>query len=90
MPDPLVVVFTTAGRGPAGIIQEMLIAAGIPATTSQEGAGAAYGFTVGPLGTVEILVPAPYEADARRLLEAMERGELNGDGGGTSPPSPPP
>jgi hypothetical protein len=79
MPDELVAVYTTAGRGPAIIIQEMLIAAGIPATTSQEGAGAAYGFTVGPLGMVEVLVPASHEADARRLLEAMERGELDGD-----------
>jgi hypothetical protein len=78
MPDQLVVVYTTAGRGPAGIIQEMLISSGIPATTSQEGAGAAYGLTVGPLGMVDILVPEPYAADARRLLEAMERGELNG------------
>jgi hypothetical protein len=78
MPDELVVVYTTAGRGPAGIIQEMLIAAGIPATTSQEGAGAAYGFTVGPMGMVDILVPAPYAADAQRLLDEMERGELSG------------
>jgi hypothetical protein len=78
MPDELVVVYTTAGRGPAGIIQEMLIAAGIPATTSQEGAGAAYGFTVGPMGMVDILVPAPYAADAQQLLDEMERGELSG------------
>jgi hypothetical protein len=85
MPDELVVVYTTAGRGPAGIIEEMLSAAGIPATTSQEGAGAAYGLTVGPLGMVEILVPAPYAAEARRLLEAMERGDLSGEGGETGP-----
>jgi hypothetical protein len=77
----LVVVFTTAGSGQAAIIRTMIEAAGIPVTTSQEGAGAVYGLTVGPLGMVDILVPENYAADAEALLAAMERGELaNGAG----------
>jgi hypothetical protein len=84
MSDRLVVVYTTAGPGPAGIIRDMLEAAGIPATTSQEGAGAAYGLTVGTLGQVEILVPEEHAVEATRLLEAMERGELGGDGAGAA------
>jgi Putative prokaryotic signal transducing protein len=72
-----VVVYTTSGPGQAAIVKNALTAAGIPAATSQEGAGAAYGLTVGPLGRVDILVPAQYAAEAEALLAAMRRGELD-------------
>ena len=81
-----VVVFTTNGGGQAAIIQELLIAAGIPAQTSQEGAGAAYGFTVGPLGMVDIIVPEAYAAAAEQLLAAMQRGDLEDGEGPAAPP----
>jgi hypothetical protein len=81
MAHKFVVVFTTAGGGQAAIIQTMLQAAGIPAQTSQEGAGAAYGLTVGPLGLVDILVPDTHAEAAQRLLAAMQRGDLEGDPG---------
>ena len=55
------------------------MAAGIPAETSREGAGAAYGFTVGPLGMVDILVPEEHAAQAENLLDAMRRGDLTDD-----------
>lgn len=84
MTNKLVVVYATAGSGHAAIIQTMLEAAGIPVQTSQEGAGAAYGFTVGPLGRVEILVPEPYAAQAADLLAAMERGDLEDGAAGAS------
>ena len=74
-----VVVYTTAGPGQAEIIKGTLVAAGIPAVTSREGAGAAYGFTVGPLGMVDILVPEEHSAQAEDLLEAMLRGDLADD-----------
>ncbi len=74
--NKLVVVFTTTGGGQAAIVQDLLTSAGIPAQTSQEGAGAAYGFTVGPLGLVDILVPEARAAEAEALLAAMQRGDL--------------
>ncbi|MCC7359468.1 MAG: DUF2007 domain-containing protein [Anaerolineales bacterium] len=83
MTNQLVVVFTTNGGGQAAIIQELLASAGIPAQTSQEGAGAVYGLTVGPLGQVDILVPERYAAAAEQLLAAMQRGDLE-EGAGPS------
>jgi hypothetical protein len=79
MSKRLVVVYTAAGPGLADIVRSALLAAGIPAETSREGAGAAYGFTVGPLGMVDILVPEEHAARADELLAAMRRGDLADD-----------
>jgi hypothetical protein len=68
----LVVVFTSAGPGFADIIKGTLEAAGIPATTSREGAGAAYGFTVGTMGLVDVLVTADRAEEAKAILAALE------------------
>lgn len=77
MTHPLVVVYTAAGQTDAHIIKGMLEAAGIPAVISQE--GAAYGFTVGMLGMVEVLVTGTDAAEAEALIAAMQRGELEDD-----------
>ncbi len=77
MSQQWVVVYTAAGPGLADIIRGTLEAAGIPVNTSREGAGAAYGFTVGPLGMVDILVPEEDVDDAEELLAAMQRGDLD-------------
>ena len=79
MSQRFVVVYTTSGPGEATIIQSVLGAAGIPCELSREGAGAAYGLTVGPLGMVDILVPEAHAAAAEALLAAMERGDLADD-----------
>ncbi len=71
MTQELVVVFTSAGPGYADIIQGTLEAAGIPATTSREGAGAAYGFTVGTMGLVDVLVAADRAEEAKALLAEL-------------------
>jgi hypothetical protein len=84
VPQP-VVVYTAAGRLQADVIKGLLEAAGIPAHTSQEGAGAAYGLTVGPLGLVDVWVAEDRAAEARAVLDAMRRGELDSD---DSPPMP--
>jgi hypothetical protein len=84
MPSQFVVVYTTSGPGEADIIQSVLNAAGLPCRLSREGAGAAYGLTVGPLGVVDVLVPEEHAEAARALLEAMERGDLADD----EPPNP--
>jgi hypothetical protein len=67
----LVVVFTSAGPGYADIIKGMLEAAGIPTATSREGAGAAYGFTVGAMGLVDVLVTADRAEEAKALLAKL-------------------
>ena len=79
MSENLIVVYTATGQGQADIIKGALVAAGIPVETSREGAGAAYGLTVGPLGMVDILVPETYAAQAEELLAAMRRGDLSDD-----------
>ena len=79
MPQRLIVVYTAASPGEAEVVKGALVAAGIPAETSREGAGAAYGFTVGPLAMVDILVPADHAAQAEELLAAMRRGDLSDD-----------
>lgn len=79
MPQHLIVVYTAASPGEADVVKGALVAAGIPAETSREGAGAAYGFTVGPLAMVDILVPADHAAQAEELLAAMRRGDLSDD-----------
>jgi hypothetical protein len=79
MPQSLVVVYTAGNPGLADIIKSTLQAAGIPAQTSREGAGAVYGLTVGPLGMVDILVPEDHAARAEALLAAMRRGDLADD-----------
>ena len=80
MGERLVVVYTASSPGLGDIVKSALLAAGIPAETSREGAGAAYGFTFGPMGTVDILVPEEDVAEAEALLDAMTRGDLD-DGG---------
>ena len=79
MRQKLVVVYTTAGAVQANIIKGMLEAAGIPATLSQESAGATFGFTVGALGMVDVLVPETHASEAEALLAAMQEGELEDD-----------
>jgi hypothetical protein len=79
MSHPLVVVHSTAGQLQANIIKSLLEAEGIPAEIAQEGAGVAFGFTVGTLGIADILVPEAYEAQARSVLAAMQNGDLEED-----------
>jgi hypothetical protein len=79
MAQRLVVVYTASGPGEATILQSTLEAAGIPCELSREGAGAAYGITVGSLGVVDLLVAEEHAEAARALLDALERGELADD-----------
>ena len=79
MTHALVAVYTAPGQLQAHIVKGMLEAAGIAVQLSQEGAGAAYGLTVGPLGAVELLVARKDAAEAQALIAAMERGELDED-----------
>lgn len=58
----------TAGITPATIIAGRLQANGIPARAWQEGAGQAYGLTVGLLGNGYVMVPEPFLEQAKALL----------------------
>jgi hypothetical protein len=66
------------GQLQAEILGGLLEAQGIKVWLNQEGAGAAYGISVGPLGTVEILVPSSDLAQARKILYAYYAGEFEG------------
>jgi len=79
MTQPLVVVYTAAGQMEANIVKGMLEAAGIPVKLSQESAGTVYGLTVGTMGLVEILVPEQRADEAKALIEAMRRGDLENE-----------
>ena len=63
------VVTKTAGLTPAEIIAQRLQSEGIPARAWQEGAGQAFGLTVGLLGNGYVIVPAPYLEEAKAILE---------------------
>lgn len=66
----------TAGITPATIIAGRLEAEGIPAHAWQEGAGQAYGLTVGLLGDGYVMVPESYLEQARAILaESFEEEE---------------
>lgn len=77
MSDELVVVYTAAGQVEAHLIISLLESAGIPAGIVQEGAGAAFGFTMGLMGEAQILVAEKNARAARELLDAYERGDLS-------------
>lgn len=72
MSQDLVEVYVAAGLPEANLFKSYLEANGIPVMAVQEGAGAAYGITVGILGEVRLLVTKRWETRARELIEAMQ------------------
>ncbi len=74
------VVTETAGVMTAEIIVGRLLAEGIPARAWQEGAGQAFGLTVGLLGTGYVLVPERYFEQAKSILETpLEEDDLTSE-----------
>jgi len=69
-------VYVAIGPVEAAAICAFLNSMGIPTTTSQESAGIAYGFTVGPFSKVEIFVPSSLANTAKGVLSRMEQGEF--------------
>ncbi len=70
------VIAEVTGDGQAEILKGLLEAQGIPVWLSQEGAGRAMGFSVGEMGTVQILVPASALVAAQDVLNRYEAGEF--------------
>lgn len=79
MPSDYQVVYTAHGQLDAEMIKAFLEANGIQALIAGESVGTAYGITLGPLGDIDIIVSAAQADEARSLLEAMERGDLDRD-----------
>ncbi len=71
MSQDLVEVYVAAGLPEANLIKSYLEANDIPVMAVQEGAGAAYGITVGILGEVRLLVAERQAEEARQLIESM-------------------
>ncbi len=76
MDQELVTVETVSGMLEAEIVRGLLESAGLRVWLSHEAAGRAIGLGVGPLGEVNILVPAAAEDTARRLLADYRSGRL--------------
>ncbi|MGD2058946.1 MAG: DUF2007 domain-containing protein [Anaerolineales bacterium] len=70
------VVATASGKLEADIIKGMLEAQGVEAMLSYEAAGTAYGFGVGRLARVEILVREEQAAEAESILADYQSGKF--------------
>jgi len=71
MSNDLVSVYIAHGQVEAQLIKSLLEAEGIPTMIAQEGAGAAYGLTVGILGVAEIFVREKDAEEAKKLIETI-------------------
>jgi len=67
---------TVSGPFQAEVLRGLLEAQEIPVLLIQEGAGRAVGFTVGPLGEVQILVPSVEIDRAKIILDDYYSGKL--------------
>lgn len=75
-----------AGSLLAEMLKGLLESQGIPVMLSQEGVGhSVFAVTVGPLGKVQILVPAELVERARNVLDEYESGALAQDAEEASP-----
>jgi hypothetical protein len=71
------VVYETNGSLLAEILRGLLEAQDLTVVLSQEGLGRVYGLTVGTLGRVQILVPAPDVERAQQILEEYETSNMD-------------
>ena len=70
------VVYLANGMLEAESIKAFLEANEIPAFLNQESAGVTYGFSVGLLGQVEVIVPLTRVEEAKRLIKEMNDGQF--------------
>jgi hypothetical protein len=70
------VVLEVSGELQADLLRNLLEAQGIEVFLNQEGAGRAYGLTVGPLGEVQIMVPEHQSQEARQILDDYYAGKF--------------
>jgi hypothetical protein len=79
MGGEIVVVASTSGMIEAEILRGLLEAKGITVLLLQESAGKAIGLSVGPLGQVNLMVPADQAAEATKILDDYHAGRLIDD-----------
>jgi hypothetical protein len=76
MDEEFVVVETTSGLIEAEILRGLLEANDITVWLSHESAGKAIGLSVGPLGQVDLMVPATQAEEAKKILDDYHAGRL--------------
>lgn len=69
-------VIEVSGELQANLLRNLLEAQGIQVFLNQEGAGKAYGLTVGPLGQVQVLVPEHQSQEARQIVDDYYSGKF--------------
>ncbi len=74
------VVYVASGGIEAESVKILLESFGLKAYTNQESAGRTYGLTVGPLGLVEVRVPADQVEEALKIIHEMNEGNLEEPG----------
>lgn len=76
MNESLTVVDTAIGAVQAELLRSLLEAQGLQVMFSYESAGRVESSSVGPMGEVDLLVPASQAAQARRILAEYYAGRL--------------
>ena len=71
----LIHVYSVSGQLQGQMIRIFLESKGVPAFIEEESAATVYGLGVGPLAEAKIMVPEAQAAQARELLEALDRGD---------------
>ena len=79
MQDKYIVVGKTSGVLEAEIIRSLLLSRDIDTHLSHEALTTIYGFGIGPLAEVEILVSSDQASEARQILEDYYADRLNVD-----------
>jgi hypothetical protein len=72
-------IIEVSGELQANLLRNLLEAQGITVFLNQEGAGKAYGLTVGPLGQVQVLVPEQQSQEARQIVDSYYAGDFESD-----------
>ena len=73
------VVTEVSGELQANLLRNLLEAQGIKVFLNQEGAGRAYGLTLGPLGEVQVMVPEHQSQEAQQIVEDYYAGKFETD-----------
>jgi hypothetical protein len=74
MNEGWVVVFRSEDPFEASLVKSKLEDAGIPVLEKGEALGKIYGFTLGPLSVIEILVPVSLKEEAWEVISQEEEG----------------
>jgi hypothetical protein len=74
--DKWELIIEVSGEFQANMLRNLLEAQGIKVFLNQEGAGKAYGLTVGPLGQVQVLVPEHQSQEARQIVDDYYAGKF--------------